>query len=73
MSRTRTEELAPVPWTPEQKLQFLAFQFQSQDTHYRETFPNATFSVKHDFSYVFHYFPGSERIFRTRFNTLRML
>lgn len=42
---TRTEELAPVPWTPEQKLQFLAFQFQSQDTHYRETFPDATFSV----------------------------
>ncbi|MFA6958731.1 MAG: GNAT family N-acetyltransferase [Thermoanaerobaculia bacterium] len=42
---TRTEELAPVPWTPEQKLQFLAFQFQSQDTHYRETFPGATFSV----------------------------
>jgi len=42
---TRTEELAPVPWTPEQKLQFLAFQFQSQDAHYREIFPGATFSV----------------------------
>jgi ribosomal protein S18 acetylase RimI-like enzyme len=42
---TRSEELAPVPWTAEQKLQFLAFQFQSQDAHYRETFPGATFSV----------------------------
>jgi RimJ/RimL family protein N-acetyltransferase len=42
---TRTEELAPVPWTEEQKLQFIAFQFQSQDAHYREIFPGATFSV----------------------------
>ncbi len=42
---TRTEELDPVPWTTEQKLQFLAFQFQSQDAHYRELFPEATFSV----------------------------
>ncbi len=42
---TRVEELAPVPWTTEQKLQFLAFQFQSQDAHYREVFPGATFSV----------------------------
>ena len=42
---TRTEELAPVPWTPEQKLQFLAFQFESQDAHYREVYPNATFEV----------------------------
>ncbi|MCM2313940.1 MAG: GNAT family N-acetyltransferase [Thermoanaerobaculia bacterium] len=42
---TRTEELAPVPWTTEQKLQFLAFQFQSQGEHYRQMFPDATFDV----------------------------
>jgi len=42
---TRSEELAPVPWTSEQKLQFLAFQFQSQDEHYRQMFPSASFDV----------------------------
>lgn len=42
---TRAEELAPVPWTTEQKLQFLAFQFQSQRDHYRQVFPDATFDV----------------------------
>lgn len=42
---TRVDELAPVPWTSEQKLQFIAFQFQSQGEHYRQMFPAATFDV----------------------------
>ena len=42
---TRTEELAVVPWTDEQKGIFLAQQFNAQDVAYRETYPNASFSV----------------------------
>jgi ribosomal protein S18 acetylase RimI-like enzyme len=44
-ARTRTEELAPVPWTDEQKHDFLSQQFHAQDTAYRETYPDASFMV----------------------------
>lgn len=33
---TRAEELAPVPWTDEQKAAFLAQQFAAQTAHYAE-------------------------------------
>lgn len=36
---TRTEELAPVPWTDEQKGAFLDQQFDAQDHHYRTYYP----------------------------------
>jgi ribosomal protein S18 acetylase RimI-like enzyme len=42
---TRAEELAPVPWTGEQKDAFLRMQFSCQDTYYRDNFPRAEFSV----------------------------
>lgn len=33
---TREEELAPLPWTPEQKAAFVEQQFQAQSAHYAE-------------------------------------
>ncbi|MCU1390032.1 MAG: Acetyltransferase, family [Ilumatobacteraceae bacterium] len=42
---TRTEELAAVPWTDEQKATFLAQQFTAQDASYRDNYPDAQFSV----------------------------
>lgn len=33
---TRLEELAPVPWSHDQKMGFLRNQFEAQDSHYRE-------------------------------------
>jgi ribosomal protein S18 acetylase RimI-like enzyme len=42
---TRAEELAILPWTDEQKAQFLAQQFEAQDTHYRAHYDGATFDV----------------------------
>lgn len=42
---TRTEELAPVPWSDEQKRAFLRQQFEAQDVHYRQYYPKATFEV----------------------------
>lgn len=42
---TRAEELAPVPWSDEQKLAFLAMQFDVQDRYYREQFPGTAFQV----------------------------
>ena len=41
---TRTEELAQVDWTDEQKAAFLSSQFAAQDAHYRG-YPGATFEV----------------------------
>jgi ribosomal protein S18 acetylase RimI-like enzyme len=38
---TRAEELAPVPWTEEQKAAFLAMQFQAQHAHYIRHYPTA--------------------------------
>lgn len=42
---TRVEELAPVPWTVEQKDAFIRMQFAAQDTHWREMRPGARFDV----------------------------
>ena len=42
---TRVEELAPVPWTDEQKEAFLRQQFAAQDAAYHENYPHAMFSI----------------------------
>lgn len=42
---TRTEELAPVPWSDEQKVVFLRQQFEAQDLHYRRHYPSASFQI----------------------------
>ena len=42
---TRTEELAPVPWTPEQKAAFLRSQSEMQHRHYRATRPDASYEI----------------------------
>lgn len=42
---TRTDELAPVPWTPEQKAAFLRSQSELQHAHYHATRPNAAYDV----------------------------
>lgn len=38
---TRTEELAPVPWSDEEKREFLARQFAAQHDHYLKHYPDA--------------------------------
>jgi ribosomal protein S18 acetylase RimI-like enzyme len=42
---TRVEELAPVPWSEDQKRAFLQQQFQVQDSEYRRNYLNASFDV----------------------------
>jgi ribosomal protein S18 acetylase RimI-like enzyme len=42
---TRTQELAPVPWTEEQKAAFLDMQFTAQHAHYQEHYPGAQWLV----------------------------
>jgi ribosomal protein S18 acetylase RimI-like enzyme len=42
---TRTEELAPVPWSPAQKGEFLRMQFEAQDRDYRSKYPPEDFQV----------------------------
>jgi ribosomal protein S18 acetylase RimI-like enzyme len=42
---TRSEELAPVPWSSEQKDAFLRQQFEAQGAYWRETYPKADFAV----------------------------
>lgn len=42
---TRTEELAGVPWTDEQKGAFLHQQFTAQHAHYQQHYPTARFEV----------------------------
>lgn len=42
---TRAEELAPVPWSDEDKQAFVAMQFEAQDRHYHEHYAGATFDV----------------------------
>ena len=44
-TRTRTEELALVPWTQDQKAAFLRQQFQAQDHAYKTGYSNADFMV----------------------------
>ena len=42
---TRLDELSLVPWTDTQKAAFILMQFEAQDTSYRQTYPEADFSV----------------------------
>jgi ribosomal protein S18 acetylase RimI-like enzyme len=42
---TRAEELAVVPWTPEQKEAFLRMQFALQDAHYRRGYAGVSFDL----------------------------
>lgn len=42
---TRVQELAPVPWSDDQKQAFLAEQFRAQTTHYAAHFADASFDV----------------------------
>jgi ribosomal protein S18 acetylase RimI-like enzyme len=42
---TRQEELAPVPWTAEQKEAFLRMQFDAQHAYYQENYAGAEFQV----------------------------
>jgi ribosomal protein S18 acetylase RimI-like enzyme len=42
---TREDELAPIPWTPEQKEAFLLHQFHAQRTYYYDTIENCRFDV----------------------------
>lgn len=44
-SASREEELAPVPWSDEQKATFLAQQFEAQDRDYRQRHPAGRFLV----------------------------
>ncbi len=37
--------MAAIPWTDEQKLGFLRFQFEAQHTHYFNEFPDAQYNV----------------------------
>lgn len=41
----REEEMLAFPFTPEQKLQFLDWQFQCQWTHYREHYPRCEWQI----------------------------
>ncbi len=42
---TRQEELSQVPWSAEEKENFLRFQFHAQKTYYDEHFADAEFSI----------------------------
>jgi ribosomal protein S18 acetylase RimI-like enzyme len=42
---TRAEELAAVPWTPEQKAAFVAQQFAAQTVHYAQHYPGMSADV----------------------------
>lgn len=42
---SRADELAPVPWSDEQKSAFLRMQFDAQDSDYHRNFPDADFLV----------------------------
>jgi ribosomal protein S18 acetylase RimI-like enzyme len=42
---TRADELAPVPWSDEQKAAFLDMQFQAQHSHYQQYYPKADWLV----------------------------
>ncbi len=44
---TREEELAAVPWSDEEKDNFLRMQFRAQHVYYQENFPNARFEIIH--------------------------
>ena len=42
---TRAEEVAQVPWSDEQRQEFLRMQFDAQHTYYHERFPDAAYQV----------------------------
>lgn len=42
---TREEELAPLPWSDDEKAAFLRQQFDAQDEHYRRHYDGASFDV----------------------------
>lgn len=42
---TRTEEMALVPWSDDEKEAFLRMQFNAQHTHYQKHFPDASYQV----------------------------
>ena len=42
---TREQELAPLPWTAQQKAAFLAQQFAAQSVHYAEHYADASWDV----------------------------
>jgi len=42
---TRTEELAPVPWSNAEKAAFLDMQFRAQHAHYQQNYPEADWLV----------------------------
>lgn len=42
---TRADELAPLPWSGEQKAAFLDMQFQAQHSHYLKHYPDALWLV----------------------------
>jgi ribosomal protein S18 acetylase RimI-like enzyme len=42
---TRVEELEPTGWSDAEKQAFLRQQFEAQDRHYREHYPQASFQV----------------------------
>jgi ribosomal protein S18 acetylase RimI-like enzyme len=42
---TRAEEMAPVPWPPQQKTAFLDMQFRAQHAHYARHYPGAELLV----------------------------
>ncbi len=44
-SSTRTEELAMMPWTEEQKAAFCRMQFHAQHTHYQQHYSQASFDI----------------------------
>jgi ribosomal protein S18 acetylase RimI-like enzyme len=44
-SSTREEELQRVPWTDQQKEEFLRMQFHLQTSHYHTHYPEATFDL----------------------------
>ncbi|MEM7357655.1 MAG: GNAT family N-acetyltransferase [Pseudomonadota bacterium] len=44
-STTRAAELSQVPWTQEQKDEFIAMQFNAQHTFYQEHFTKATYEI----------------------------
>jgi ribosomal protein S18 acetylase RimI-like enzyme len=42
---TREAELAPVPWSADEKAAFLKMQFDAQHRHYQEHYPRARFDL----------------------------
>ena len=42
---SRAEEMAPVPWSDEQKRAFLMMQFRAQKVQYLERYPDANFQI----------------------------